>query len=108
MSKAKLILGDGLRLTDFVEPQSVDLIFADPPYFLSNGGTTCKGGKRASVDKGPWDSAVDMRMTVQAFNERWIAAARLALRPTGTIAAMGTMHNIIRSAGPWKNGGCAC
>ena len=36
-----------------------DMIFADPPYFLSNGGTTCHSGKRVSVDKGDWDRCSD-------------------------------------------------
>lgn len=94
MDKPRLVLADGLRLLEFVEHESVDLVFADPPYFLSNGGATCKSGKRASVDKGPWDNILAERMTMQAFNERWIAAARLALKPSGSIAAMGTMHNI--------------
>lgn len=38
-----------------MKPESVDMIFADPPYFLSNDGITCQGGKMVSVNKGSWD-----------------------------------------------------
>ncbi len=31
-----------------------DMIFADPPYFLSNGGISCHAGKMVKVDKGKW------------------------------------------------------
>src|SRR3990172_13421484 len=34
-----------------------DMIFADPPYFLSNGGITCHAGKMVKVDKGQWDKS---------------------------------------------------
>ena len=50
-----LYQGDSLALMAQMPAQSFDVIFADPPYFLSNGGTTCKSGKRVSVAKGQWD-----------------------------------------------------
>ncbi|MGE3063840.1 MAG: hypothetical protein AB7T10_09465 [bacterium] len=34
-----------------------DMIFADPPYFLSNGGISCHAGKMVKVDKGDWDKS---------------------------------------------------
>lgn len=70
-----------------------DLIFADPPYFLSNGGTTCRGGKRVSVDKGDWDrfGSVD---EMHEFNLGWLRAALDVLAPHGTIWVSGTSHNI--------------
>ncbi len=50
-----LYRGDSLALLEPFDEQTFDLIFADPPYFLSNGGFTCQGGKRAPVEKGKWD-----------------------------------------------------
>ena len=52
-----LYRGDSLELLEQFEPQTFDLVFADPPYFLSNGGFTCKAGKRAPVGKGGWDES---------------------------------------------------
>ena len=51
----KLLHGDALLLLKKIEPQSIDMIFADPPYFLSGDGITCSGGKMVSVNKGKWD-----------------------------------------------------
>ena len=42
----KLLHGDALLLLKKIEPQSIDMIFADPPYFLSGDGITCSGGKK--------------------------------------------------------------
>ncbi len=71
----------------------VDLLFADPPYFLSNGGTTCKGGRRAKVDKGAWDrleSIEDMHL----FNRNWLAMAKQLLGSDGSVFVSGTRHVI--------------
>src|SRR5690606_20811515 len=72
---------------------SVDVIFADPPYFLSNGGTTCKGGERVSVDKGDWDQSKGLAADHE-FNRRWLAACRRVLASDGTIWISGTAHVI--------------
>lgn len=50
--ESQLILGDSFKILTKMKPESVDMIFADPPYFLSNDGITCKGGKMVSVNKG--------------------------------------------------------
>ena len=52
---AALICGDTLELLPLIPDGSIDMVFADPPYFLSNGGISCQGGKQVSVDKGEWD-----------------------------------------------------
>ena len=52
-----LLLGDTFELLKKLRPGTVDLIFADPPYFLSNDGITCQGGRMVSVNKGDWDRA---------------------------------------------------
>ena len=49
--ESQLVLGDSFKILTKMEPESVDMIFADPPYFLSNDGITCQGGKMVSVNK---------------------------------------------------------
>lgn len=55
---AKLLLGDVFEIMGQIPDSSVDMVFADPPYFLSNGGISCQGGKQVSVNKGDWDSGM--------------------------------------------------
>ena len=49
--KFKLYKADCLDILKSLPENSVDMIFADPPYFLSSGSFTCKNGKRVSVKK---------------------------------------------------------
>jgi site-specific DNA-methyltransferase (adenine-specific) len=72
---------------------TADIVFADPPYFLSNGGSSCRGGKRVSVNKGDWDKGLSLNER-HAFNRQWIKECRRILKPTGTIWISGTFHNI--------------
>ncbi len=91
--RARLLQGDSLELLEQLPEQSVDVIFADPPYFLSNGGTTCQAGKRVSVDKGGWDRSLGAEDNHE-FNKRWLAACQRLLTPDGTIWVSGTAHVI--------------
>lgn len=95
--EARLLQGDSLALLAAMEPESFDVVFADPPYFLSNGGTTCKNGKRASVNKGKWDQSRGADEN-HAFNRDWLAACQRVLKPNGTIWVSGTSH-VIYSVG---------
>ncbi|HIV49516.1 MAG TPA: site-specific DNA-methyltransferase [Candidatus Helicobacter avicola] len=70
-----------------------DLIFADPPYFLSNDGLSIQSGKIVSVNKGEWDKGEKID-EIDAFNMHWIQNAKIALKPTGSIMISGTYHNI--------------
>ncbi len=91
----QLFLGDAFLLLKKMKPESVDMIFADPPYFLSNDGFTCQGGKAASVNKGGWDKLAEYSVAEKhAFNRKWIRLCRRVLKPNGTIWISGTMHNI--------------
>jgi site-specific DNA-methyltransferase (adenine-specific) len=72
---------------------SVDVVFADPPYFLSGKGSTCRGGKRAAVSKGAWDVPTTVA-EMHAFNRAWLAACQRLLKPNGTLWVCGTQHNI--------------
>ena len=87
-----LYLADCLEILEEL-PEKVDMIFADPPYNLSNGGFTCYGGKRAPVDKGEWDIS-EGREEDFKFHLQWIEACRKALKPEGTIWISGTYHSI--------------
>ncbi len=89
----RLLEGDSLEILGRLPEASVDLIFADPPYLLSNGGTTCSSGRRVSVDKGAWDASSGMAADHQ-WNLRWLQACRRALKPSGTIWVSGTQHVI--------------
>jgi len=89
-----LIKGDCIDIlnTHFRE-NTFDMIFADPPYFLSNGGITCHAGKMVSVDKGGWDKSRGVEEN-HRFNMEWLKACRRVLKPNGTIWVSGTTHVI--------------
>lgn len=89
--------GDCIDVLSRLPEESVDLVFADPPYFLSNGGTTCKSGRRTSVNKGTWDRSLGVDQN-HAFNRAWLEACRRVLKPNGTIWVSGTLH-VIHSVG---------
>lgn len=88
---------DSLEILKSMPDSSIDLIFADPPYFLSNGGYTCKSGKRASVDKGEWDVSRGADLN-HAYNVEWLRECQRIVRPGGSIFVSGT-HHVIFSIG---------
>jgi len=79
-------------LADLPE-NSVDMVFADPPYLLSNGGFTVHAGRRVSVNKGEWDKSGGLKKDFE-FHLKWIKAVRRVLKPNGTIWISGTYHSI--------------
>ena len=74
-----------------------DMIFADPPYFLSNGGISVQSGKIVCVDKGDWDKGLSPE-DMMDFNLRWLSLCRDKLKDNGTIWVSGTYHNIFSVA----------
>jgi site-specific DNA-methyltransferase (adenine-specific) len=74
-----------------------DMIFADPPYFLSNGGISCHAGKMVKVDKGNWDKSQGTELNHE-FNLSWLSRCQKLLNPNGTIWVSGT-HHVIHSVG---------
>lgn len=88
-----LYQGDCFSILNNIREKSVNMIFADPPYFLSNGGITCKSGKKASVDKGEWDKGLDVYQRIE-YNKSWIKLCKKVLKDDGTIWISGTLHNI--------------
>ena len=74
-----------------------DMIFADPPYFLSNGGISVQSGKVVCVNKGDWDKGMSQE-DINEFNLKWISLCRDKLKENGTIWISGTYHNIFSVA----------
>jgi site-specific DNA-methyltransferase (adenine-specific) len=85
--------GDCRKLLHGIPDNSVDAVFADPPYFLSNGGISVHSGKQVCVDKGDWDKGGTPEY-IYEFNSQWLALCRTKLRDNGTIWISGTHHNI--------------
>lgn len=88
-----LYLGDVFLLLKKTPSKSIDMIFADPPYFLSNGGISVHSGKMVSVNKAQWDEGMTSKNKLQ-YNRKWISLCRKALKDNGTIWISGTFHNI--------------
>ena len=87
--------GDCLAVMSLFGDDSFDMIFADPPYMLSNGGVTCGTGEMVSVNKGKWDESKGF-LNDYAFYEAWISSCKRILKPTGTIWISGTQHSIYK------------
>ena len=84
---------DCLNILSQFPENSVDMIFADPPYFLSSGTFTCQNGKMVSVKKGDWDLGNGLKKDFE-FHLEWINACKRVLKPEGTIWISGTYHSI--------------
>ncbi len=92
-STFKLINNDTFDTLKQFDEKSFDMIFADPPYFLSNNGITCSSGRMVSVNKGNWDKALSVNDKYE-FNRKWIHECYRILKDEGTIWISGTLHNI--------------
>ena len=92
--KFKLYQADCLELLAELPENSVDMVFADPPYFLSNNGLTIKNGKFTSVNKGYWDNSYGFEKA-NNFNRKWLSLIRDKMKPNATIWISGTSHNIL-------------
>lgn len=91
-----LLQGDSNDLLPQIN-HKFDMIFADPPYFLSNGGLSIQSGKIVSVNKGKWDKSHGFDY-VNDFNRKWLTVARSVMKEDATIWISGTMHNIFSIA----------
>lgn len=85
--------GDCLNIMDSIPAESINMIFADPPYFLSNGGMSCHAGRRVCVNKGNWDKSKGIEET-HKFNMEWLRKCQNILTKDGTIWVSGTAHVI--------------
>ena len=98
-----LVNGDCLEVMKEIPSDSVDMVFADPPYMLSNGGFTCQSGKAVSVNKGDWDKSNGVEADFE-FHKSWISACRRILKPEGTWICYSTTwiqdtqrHNLVQT-----------
>lgn len=88
-----LLGGDTFKLLKKIEPKSINMIFADPPYFLSSGGISCQNGKQVSVNKGEWDYSKTIEDRIK-YHRKWIALCRDVLDDNGTIMISSTLHSV--------------
>lgn len=91
-----LFHGNTMELIGNID-KKVDMIFADPPYFLSKNISKCINGTWKSFEKGEWDRATSQD-NINAFNKKWLSACRNVLKYNGTIFVTGTYHNIFSVA----------
>jgi site-specific DNA-methyltransferase (adenine-specific) len=91
--RIELFLGNCLDVIPTLPECSIDMIFADPPYNLSNGGITCHAGRMVSVNKGEWDKSKGFEQDHQ-FSLDWLNACRRVLKDDGTLWVSGTSHSI--------------
>jgi len=87
-----LLKGDCKAILPMVE-HKFDMVFADPPYFLSNNGLSIQSGKIVSVNKGSWDKSEGFDF-INDFNREWLSEVRSVMKDDGTIWISGTHHNI--------------
>ena len=92
----ELFQGDATECLKNMSTQ-FDMIFADPPYFLSRGYFSKINGEWKSFEKGEWDRVTSLD-NINEFNRRWLSACRNVLKDDGTIWVSGTYHNIFSVA----------
>jgi len=82
---------DCLAFMASLPADSIDCIWTDPPYLLSNDGITCVGGRMVKVNKGEWDRSRGVDLDHE-FNRTWLAACHRVLKPAGALWVSGTLH----------------
>jgi site-specific DNA-methyltransferase (adenine-specific) len=87
-----LLNGDTMNVLPQFE-HKFDMVFADPPYFLSNNGLSIQSGEIVSVNKGDWDTSQGFEY-INNFNREWLTLVRDKMKENATIWISGTMHNI--------------
>jgi site-specific DNA-methyltransferase (adenine-specific) len=87
-----LLQGDTMKILSQFD-HKFDMVFADPPYFLSNNGLSIQSGQIVSVNKGNWDKSEGFDF-INSFNRDWLKLVRDKMKDNGTIWISGTYHNI--------------
>lgn len=93
MKNYRLYHDDCLKILEEIPENTFDMIFADPPYMLSNGGITCQNGQVVSVNKGKWDKSQGFEQDFE-FHKKWLFACKRVLKKNGTLWISGTYHSI--------------
>lgn len=92
----RIFVGECTRELNKLPEQSVDLIFADPPYNLQLEGELLRpNNSRVDGVDDDWDKFTSFE-TYDRFTEEWLAACRRILKPSGTLWVIGSYHNIFR------------
>ena len=84
---------DSFEVMNNFPDESFDMIFADPPYMISNVGTSCQNGRLVSINKGTWDYCKGVEQNYE-FHKRWLELCKRLLKPNGTLWVSGTYHSI--------------
>ena len=92
-NNTRLYNADCIDLLKHIPDNTFDMVFADPPYFLSNGTFTCQNGKMVSVKKGNWDIGKTAEENFK-FHYEWLKECKRVLKPNGTLWVSGTYHSI--------------
>ena len=101
----QILAGDSIEMMNALPEESVDLVFADPPYNLQLKGDLHRpdNSKVDAVDDH-WDQ-FDTFRAYDAFTEAWLAAANRILKPNGAIWVIGSYHNVFRMGTELQNQG---
>jgi modification methylase len=101
----RILAGDSIEVMNALPENSVDLIFADPPYNLQLKGDLHRpdNSKVDAVDDD-WDQFDSFR-AYDEFTTEWLKAARRILKPNGAIWVIGSYHNIFRVGAALQNQG---
>ncbi len=92
----QILLGDCIEILDSLPAESVDVIFADPPYNLQLSGDLHRpNNSRVDGVEEQWDR-FDSFAAYDRFTQAWLTAARRVLKPNGTLWVIGSYHNIYR------------
>ena len=89
----ELYTGDSFEILKNFADETFDMIFVDPPYMISGGGTSCQNGHLVSIDKGKWDKSGGIDADFD-FHKRWLSECQRLLKPNGTIWVSGTYHSL--------------
>ncbi len=100
----RLYNGDCLEIMRNIPSNTFDMVFADPPYGLSNGGISISNGKVVSVNKGDWDKSRGVDGDYE-FHHSWIKEVNRILKPHGTLWVSGTYHSIYACGHALKKNG---
>jgi modification methylase len=92
----RILRGDCVAELRKIPSESVDLVFADPPYNLQlNGDLTRPDQSKVDAVDDDWDKFSDFA-SYDSFTRAWLAECRRVLKPNGAIWVIGSYHNIFR------------